>query len=92
MPRDGSSVTVSCDPVGDGWQCSVVVESKFTYVVDVSHRELERFAPGSAEPRVLVERSFQFLLEREPPSSILRRFELSTIERYFPEFEEVIKG
>jgi hypothetical protein len=40
---------------------------------------------GAAE---LVQRSFEFLLEREPPSSILRSFSLDVIERYFPEYRE----
>ncbi|MDA8297293.1 MAG: hypothetical protein M0004_12030 [Actinomycetota bacterium] len=35
----------------------------------------------------LVECSFEFLLEREPASSILRRFGLEVIGRYFPEYE-----
>ena len=30
--------------------------------------------------------SFVFLLERESRESILRRFELPVIERYFPEY------
>jgi hypothetical protein len=34
----------------------------------------------------LVRASFEFLLEREPPSSILAEFELSDIARYFPEY------
>jgi hypothetical protein len=35
----------------------------------------------------LVRRSFEFLLEREPPQSILRRFDLAVIQRYFPEYD-----
>ena len=40
----------------------------------------------------LIIRSFEFLLEREPNTSILRRFELPVIARYFPEYERVIRG
>ena len=40
----------------------------------------------------LVRRSFDFLLEREPNTSILRQFELPVIARYFPEYERVIRG
>jgi hypothetical protein len=36
----------------------------------------------------LVRESFRFLLEREPASSILSRFSLSDIARYFPEYGE----
>ena len=38
---------------------------------------------------VLVQ-AFQFLLEREPASSILSRFALPVIERYFPEYPRII--
>mgnify|MGYP003575506399 CR=1 FL=1 len=38
----------------------------------------------------LVQASFQFLLDRESNSSILRSFDLSVIERYFPEYPKVI--
>jgi hypothetical protein len=34
----------------------------------------------------LVEASFQFLLEREPATSILRRFSLEVIGDYFPDY------
>ena len=39
----------------------------------------------------LVRRSFEFLLEHEPKESILGRFDLSVIGRYFPNFEREIK-
>ncbi|MGA2522173.1 MAG: hypothetical protein ABSG81_15310 [Acidimicrobiales bacterium] len=38
----------------------------------------------------LVEASFAFLLEREPASSILRRFRLDVIGDYFPDYGDVI--
>jgi hypothetical protein len=38
----------------------------------------------------LVEESFRFLLEREPQGSIMRRFDLQVIGRYFPEYSEEI--
>jgi hypothetical protein len=40
---------------------------------------------GTAEAE-LVHESFVFLLEREPPTSILRSFSLDVIGRYFPEY------
>lgn len=33
---------------------------------------------------------FAFLLEREPKESILSRFDVSVVSRYFPEFESEI--
>jgi hypothetical protein len=61
------------------------------HTVEVSALDLKRLAPG-ASVEDLVLRSFEFLLEREPPSSILRSFALSDIERYFPEYSKVIGG
>jgi len=46
--------------------------------------------PGTDEA-ILVQESFAFLLEREPPTSILGRFELTVIGRYFPEYEREIR-
>lgn len=40
----------------------------------------------------LVRRSFEFLLDREPAGSILRRFNLSVIETYFPEYDELFRS
>jgi hypothetical protein len=41
---------------------------------------------AGAGSRWLVRTSFEFLLEREPPGSILRRFGLDQVARYFPEY------
>ena len=51
----------------------------------MSPAELERF--GGGDPAELVSRSFDFLLEREPATSILREFAIGDIARYFPEYE-----
>lgn len=41
---------------------------------------------GAPDAEALVRASFEFLLEREPAGSILPRFDLSVIARYFPEW------
>jgi len=38
-----------------------------------------------------VQKAFEFLLERESNTSILSRFDLFEINRYFPDFERAIK-
>jgi hypothetical protein len=43
-----------------------------------------------ATPVAFVRAAFAFLLDREPKESILRRFDVTVIARYFPEFEETI--
>jgi len=65
--------------------------SETTHDVTVSANDYTRLGGGKVEPEELVRRSFEFLLEREPKESILTRFELSVIGRYFPEYEREIK-
>jgi hypothetical protein len=54
--------------------------------VSLTRADLARLA-GGRSPERLVEAAFGFLLEREPKESILARFDVSVIARYFPEFE-----
>ena len=83
-------------PIGADWGCDVTidVESGPTthHTVTVRQKDLERLDPGAPDPHLLVDRSFRFLLEREPPTSILRTFDLMEIARYFPEFESTIQA
>lgn len=60
-----------------------------SHIVTVMPSDVERYAPG-ASPEELLEAAFAFLLAREPKEAILPRFELPVIERYFPEFAEVM--
>ena len=50
---------------------------------------LARLGNGASGER-FVEGLFAFLLEREPKESILSRFDVSVVSRYFPEFESEI--
>jgi hypothetical protein len=52
---------------------------------------LERVARPGEAPEETLRRAFDFLLEREPPDSILRSFDLEDIARYFPEFWETMR-
>ena len=58
--------------------------------VTVTPEYYEKLTGGQVPIEVLIEKSFEFLLEREPNTSILRRFELPVIGQYFPEYERVI--
>jgi hypothetical protein len=50
----------------------------------------ERLTAGKHTPERCPEAAFRFLLDREPKESILRRFDVTEILRYFPEFEREI--
>ena len=65
--------------------------SETTHDVTVSPNDYTRLTNGKIELEEVVRRSFEFLLEREPKESILTRFDLSVIGRYFPEYEREIR-
>ena len=50
----------------------------------------EKLTGGKITPEKLIEKSFEFLLERESNTSILSSFDLTVINRYFAEFESTI--
>ena len=66
---------------------------KATIAVDpVKTKDYDRIAGGRVPAAQLVKMSFEFLLEHEPKESILPRFDLLEIARYFPTFEPAIIG
>jgi hypothetical protein len=77
----------------DSTNFEVIVEGNptTTHNVTVTHLYYQKLTNSQVTPEVLVEASFKFLLERESNTSILSRFDLPIIERYFPEYEETIK-
>jgi hypothetical protein len=85
-------VTVRAEARGEDWLCDVTVDQsgrRTRHAVTVRRADLERWAAGTEREDVesLIARSFDFLLEREPPSAILATFELSVIQRYFAEYD-----
>ena len=75
---------------GDGHVADVTVKGRetTTHRVRISRADRERYGGGDVAD--LVMRSFEFLLAREGNTSILHEFDLSTIERYFPEYAREI--
>ena len=61
--------------------------SETNHRVTISRKLCERLTGGEHTPDQAVEASFRFLLDREPKECILRRFDISVISSYFPEFE-----
>jgi hypothetical protein len=89
-------VKVECEVSGDEWRCRVAVEGgreRTTHAVTVTRDDVGRWAgsDGLGDVADLVRRSFEFLLEREPATSILGSFELSVIQRYFPEYDRLFR-
>jgi hypothetical protein len=89
-------VSVRAEPKGESWVSEVSVDhagQRTRHSVTVTRSDLERWAGGTEREDVesLVARSFEFLLEREPPDAILTTFDLSVIQRYFPDYESAFR-
>jgi hypothetical protein len=57
--------------------------------VTMSQATFEKVS-GASAPEALIRAAFAFLLDRESKESILARFDVTVISRYFPEFERDI--
>jgi hypothetical protein len=55
--------------------------------VTMTRAMCDRLAGSQRAPEACIEAAFRFLLDREPKESILARFDVSVIPRYFPDFE-----
>ena len=74
---------------GDPMDFEVVIregEGETRHHVTMSRQMCDRLAAGKHTPERCLEAAFRFLLDREPKESILRRFDVTVISRYFPEF------
>ncbi len=70
----------------------VTVESASTtqHTVTLTPEYWQKLTNGRVPAETLIQKSFEFLLERESNTSILRSFDLPVIQRYFPEYERTI--
>jgi hypothetical protein len=85
--------TVSVKKLDDStFEVTVNDRSPTTHIVTVAPDYADKLTQGSVPVEKLVARSFDFLLERESNTSILRRFDLPVIARYFPEYEREIRS
>ena len=71
---------------------TVAGSSTTTHTVSVDPAYYEKLTNGRVSVETLVEKSFEFLLERESNTSILRSFDLPVIGHYFPEYERTIRS
>ncbi len=75
---------------GDPLEFEVIVregKGETRHDVTMSRETCERLTAGKHTPEDCLEAAFRFLLDREPKESILSRFDVTVISRYFPEFE-----
>jgi len=78
---------------GDPLAFEVVVREaggESRHQVTLSQTTYRRLTSGQHTPEHLLEAAFRFLLDREPKESILGRFDVDVISRYFPEFARAL--
>jgi len=74
------------------YRVTVTSGASTTHTVTVSPEYWRKLTGWRVPPEKLVEKSFEFLLERESNTSILRSFDLPVIQKYFTEYERTIPG
>jgi hypothetical protein len=83
-------IDVRCISEGTRLDFEVIVRegvSASRHYVTISRETCERLTAGKHTPERCLEAAFRFLLDREPKETILARFDVTLISRYFPEFE-----
>lgn len=71
----------------NSFEITVAAPTQTSHIVTISDDYYQTLTKGVISKEQLVAFSFDFLLAREPNTSILANFELSVIAHYFPEYE-----
>lgn len=85
-----TTINVRCTASGDPLAFEVRVRecgSETHHRVTLAAADYQRLTGGRHTPEQCIEAAVRFLLDRERKESILGRFDLAVISRYFPEFE-----
>ncbi|MBF0275644.1 MAG: hypothetical protein HQK84_10485 [Nitrospinae bacterium] len=73
------------------YEVTVQGNTTTTHKVTLEEAYYVKLTGKKVSPEKLIEESFEFLLQRESNTSILRSFELPVIKSYFPNYEATIK-
>jgi len=80
-------MTVSVTAKGqDTFEVVVTTQSTTTHSVTITDAIHTQLTNGKISKETLLEKSFEFLLEREPNTSILSQFKIEVISKYFPDY------
>ena len=70
----------------DKFEITVIAGQITKHVVSVTDQMLLNLTKNKISKEELLNFSFNFLLEREPNTSILSKFDIIVISKYFPEY------
>ena len=83
-------MNVEVETIGDdAFLVKVSAPTSTEHRVTLTNAYWEQIWNSRLPKKEIVSRSFAFLLEREPNSSIMRTFDLPVIQRYFNEYEGI---
>jgi hypothetical protein len=89
-----AEIEIATETEGDNhWEYQVrLYDSGRTrqYQVTLHWADYDLWSRGRSAPEKVVEALFEFLLEREPASAILSRFDCSIVRRYFPDVDQAL--
>ena len=83
------------EETADGWRFVVEVGPDFNKIGFAAFLDKDYWSEltdGRYSPEEFVMRSFRFLLQREPRTSIQRSLHIRDIQRHFSTYEESMKG
>ena len=75
----------------DVFKVTVAETSTTTHTVTVTDQSLTALTDDNATKTQLLEFSFNFLLDREPNTSILASFDINVISRYFFNYGDEVR-
>jgi hypothetical protein len=85
--RSNSTMSISVTAKDkDTFSVIVTSGSTTTHSVTISDLIHTKLTSGKISKELLLEKSFEFLLQREPNTSILPQFKLEVISQYFPDY------
>jgi hypothetical protein len=70
----------------DTFSVTVKTTSTTTHTVTISDQVHSKLTGGKISKETLLDKSFEFLLHREPNTSILPQFRIEVISQYFPDY------
>ena len=75
----------------DKFEITVNADQITKHVVSVTDQMLLNLTKNKISKEELLNFSFNFLLEREPNTSILSKFDIIVISKYFPEYTNKVR-
>ena len=75
----------------DVFTVKVANDVSTSHTVTITNQSLTDLTDNNATKTQLLKFSFEFLLEREPNTSILASFDINVITKYFPDYRDEVR-